>query len=223
MRATHDPDFAYTLMEVLQEDAEAELEPVILFEGEFNRHGKGACYWIGDGNHRVSAYHLAGRKTIPAIVYQGGREAAFRHALGANADQRAKPRTRKDLRRAVMTALNKLYFEVSGAERATQAQIAELCKTSQVTVHRIIRQMEDQEKQPEEPVQMDFWEQLSGEFDAVISHARQVRENPRYLQWTNEDPKQAVEGLTAIADALQHEYREIRRHVEAIREGMAKS
>ena len=221
MRASHDTDFVVTLADVL-EDADAELDPIQLFQDATANPPE---YYIGDGNHRFCAYRVAGRKEIPAIVHPGGKRAAWEHALGANADQRAKPRTRKDLRRAVMAALRELYFPLPIKDRPSQQHIAELCRTSQMTVSRIVKELESPKDEPpaEPPTQLDFWNQLTGEFNELVQSARHIRESEAYLQWFRQDPAKAAEGLTAIADALQQEYRELREHAKAIREGMARS
>lgn len=221
MRHKHDPDFVDTLAELL-EDADKELDPVILFAAGTDDD---MSYRIGDGNHRVAAYHLAKRKRIPAIVHDGGYEAALKYALGANADQRSKPRTRKDLRKAVLAALEKYYFNCSVYDRLTQAEIAEICRTSQMTVSRIIRELEGKDKKPEAkaPEQLDFWEQLTGEFQEMISQVRVAREAPAYLAYASREPEKAAQYYSAIADELQQEYRELKRLVASIQEGIARS
>jgi hypothetical protein len=66
--------------------------------------GTRAQCWIGDGWHRVFAARKINAKTIAAKLEPGGRVAALKHALGANATQGAR-RTNADKRRCVEIAL----------------------------------------------------------------------------------------------------------------------
>src|SRR5688500_11393353 len=55
--------------------------------------------WLADGFHRVASAELAGAGDLPADIRPGGRRAALRFALGANAAH-GLPRTREDKQRA---------------------------------------------------------------------------------------------------------------------------
>ena len=82
--------------------------------------------WIGDGWHRVLAALQFGFVDIPAIIHQGGRDEALRHALGANA-LHGRRRTNADKRRAVEIALKEW-------PNKTTAELAELCAVSRPMV-----------------------------------------------------------------------------------------
>jgi len=83
-------------------------------------------YWIGDGWHRLLAAQKTGAVTFPCAVQAGGRQAAIRHALGANARHGLK-RTNADKRRAVEIALKEFGT-------LSDRQIAEMCAVSDKTV-----------------------------------------------------------------------------------------
>jgi hypothetical protein len=97
----------------------AELPPVELYFDD-------PVYWVGDGFHRLLAWEKAGKTRVPALVREGGHQAARRHALGANAKQGLR-RTRKDLRHAIALAFTD-YPTLS--DRA----IAKMCYTTHQTV-----------------------------------------------------------------------------------------
>lgn len=159
-----DSAFCETLIDALA--AGEKLPPAVLFVEDYIDERGIPCvsYYIGDGWHRFFA-HMQAQRPLPAVVHPGGRAAAFAYALGANADQLAKPRTRRDLRKAVTRAieayisgpdaeantaiLRKYTFSngscVSISKRgkvATQEEIAALCRTTQKTVSNIIRDLE---------------------------------------------------------------------------------
>jgi uncharacterized ParB-like nuclease family protein/transposase len=64
----------------------------------------GGRYLIGDGWHRILAYQKNGSMTTEATIHQGGRTAAIRFALGANA-KHGMARSNADKRKAVEVAL----------------------------------------------------------------------------------------------------------------------
>jgi hypothetical protein len=86
----------------------------------------GTVYWIGDGFHRAEAYLKAGKMKVPALVREGGWQAAATHAVGAN-DSHGLRRSRKDLARAIALAFE-LYPTLG--DRA----IAKIVRTSHPTV-----------------------------------------------------------------------------------------
>lgn len=61
-------------------------------------------YWPGDGTHRALAYRGAGLREVPAVVRPGGKDAAIRHALHANAEHGMR-RDRATKRRAIEMAM----------------------------------------------------------------------------------------------------------------------
>jgi hypothetical protein len=86
----------------------------------------GEVYFIGDGWHRLLAAQKNGAVTFPCSVGQGGREAAIKHALGANSEHGLK-RTTADKQNAVRLAL-KHFAEKSDRE------LAKLCRVDHKTV-----------------------------------------------------------------------------------------
>ncbi|NEP55992.1 MAG: ParB N-terminal domain-containing protein [Symploca sp. SIO2G7] len=104
----------------------AELEPVVVFYD-------GEDYWLADGFHRCKASEESGLEDIPVIIHQGTRRDAVLYSVGANAEHKAaKPRSRKDKRRAVMMLLNDPEWS-----EWSNYQIAQRCKVNEKTVRNI--------------------------------------------------------------------------------------
>jgi hypothetical protein len=79
-------------------------------------------YYIGDGWHRLLAAQKNGDVTFPCLVHPGGRHAAIKFALSANAKHGLK-RTNADKRKAVTVALAEF-------PNLSDRQLAELCGVS---------------------------------------------------------------------------------------------
>jgi len=99
-----------------------EFPPVDLFTD-------GERFWIGDGWHRIMAADMIGAKHIEADVSEGGRAAALKAALKANAVHGLR-RTNADKRRCVEVALQEFGGLSSRA-------IAEMCGVSNHMVDEI--------------------------------------------------------------------------------------
>lgn len=232
-----DWDFVDTLADALRK---AHLSPITVFADEKDAD----TYWLADGFHRRAAYESEKRPEIPATVHPGGRDAAFQCCLGANADQNAKPRTRKDLRKAVIAALREFYFaQTSEAEntkfvklpRATRLsfeRIAEICRTTQQTVSNVAaalqREASGAATEPEErrgpsgaPEQLDFWEELRSDYLLPIASARAMRSQPAFLRTIQSDPKRAVDEIESIVNGLNEEVRELRQLAQSVKTGAA--
>lgn len=211
-----DIDFADTLADVLQADQQAQLNPVTAFSDE---REDGLWYFLGDGNHRNTAYKFAGRKSIPAVVCPGGRDAAWRFALGANADQQAKPRTRKDARKAVQEAIMHCIFSKPKKERLSQVEIAEICKVNQSTVSRIYKELskssvstgKDGKSYPaaKAPEQLDFYGILSKEWAVVDKQLEYLSRMPVLADETV-SPEERVRGIQLMREALKRRDQELR-------------
>lgn len=80
--------------------AGAQFPPVDLF-------WDGSRFHIGDGSHRIAGARKAGRKQIPALVYEGTRRDALLHSLAANQEHGLR-RSPADKRYAVAKALAEL-------------------------------------------------------------------------------------------------------------------
>lgn len=98
-----------------------ELPPIVVFYD-------GSEYWNADGFHRIDAYELEGRQSLPADIRQGTRREAILHSVGANAEHGLK-RTRADVRRAVGMLLRDDEWR-----RLPDREIARLCNTTHPTV-----------------------------------------------------------------------------------------
>ena len=93
----------------------ATFPPIMLFAAD----GK---HYIGDGWHRVMASKQIGALGIPATVEPGGRAAALKYALGANA-LHGHRRTNADKRRAVEIAIREF-------PKVSTAVLASMCGVS---------------------------------------------------------------------------------------------
>jgi hypothetical protein len=118
MRVRTDPNRVADYVEVLQAKRDFDAPIEVYFDGK--------VYWIGDGFHRVEAYSRAGRDKVPALVREGGWQAAAVHAMGSN-DAHGLPRSRADVRKAIAHAFD-MFPKLS--DRA----IAQICRTSHPTV-----------------------------------------------------------------------------------------
>ncbi|MEM0967703.1 MAG: ParB N-terminal domain-containing protein, partial [Verrucomicrobiota bacterium] len=103
MRTGLDDDHLGDLVAALK--AGKDLPPIDVFpaQGDDPIGPNGEHYYIADGNHRGSAYRLADREQIAIYQHTGGRAAAIKFALGANAEHNALRRTNSDKRKAVKT------------------------------------------------------------------------------------------------------------------------
>src|SRR5262245_37492304 len=79
------------------------------FDADIDVYHDQGIYWLADGFHRVEAYQRAGRTYVWANVREGGWFDALVHAAGANA-RHGLPRTRKDVRRAIVLLLDLPQF-----------------------------------------------------------------------------------------------------------------
>jgi len=84
--------------------------------------------WIGDGWHRIMAARNVGSGEINAELRKGGRVAALKHALSANASH-GNRRTSADKRRCVELALAEF-------PRLSNVAIAEMCLVAVSTIAR---------------------------------------------------------------------------------------
>jgi hypothetical protein len=83
-------------------------------------------YYIGDGWHRLRAAQTLGYATFPAVVNTGGRRAALRFSLSANATH-GLPRTNEDKLRAISIAITEYpYF--------SNREVGRICAVSEAFV-----------------------------------------------------------------------------------------
>ncbi len=95
-----------------------------------------SAYYIGDGWHRLLAAQKNGDVTFPCTVHEGGRSAAIKFALGANAKHGLK-RTNADKRKAVTVALAEF-------PNLSDRQLAELCGVGHPFVGRVRNELESE-------------------------------------------------------------------------------
>ena len=92
----------------------------------------GACYWLADGFHRVTAHQYSGLKGIDAIVQQGTREDAQWASFSANRTHGLQ-RSTADKERAIKAAL----LHPKGATQSNQQIALHIgCSPSTVTKYR---------------------------------------------------------------------------------------
>ncbi|NEP10859.1 MAG: ParB N-terminal domain-containing protein [Symploca sp. SIO2C1] len=116
-----DTSHVATLKEAIADGAE--LDPVIVFYD-------GSEYWLADGFHRCKASIESGLEDIQVVIHQGTRRDAVLYSVGANAEHKAaKPRNRKDKRRAVMMLLSDSEWS-----SWSNCEIARICKVSESLV-----------------------------------------------------------------------------------------
>ena len=218
IREQIDPDQIDNLREAIE--SKIELPPIDLFESETEEN----AYYIGDGWHRLHAHREAKCKTIAAIVHPGGRAAALKHALGANADHGLR-RTNRDKRNAVKIAL-KHFPKLSNRE------LAKLCRVTHACVNKIKKQVEtvstptpsdsshptDQKTQ-----QIDFWDTFRADASEIVTGFRARLRDAHTLGRFEQEPERTAQEFESLADVLAQEAREIKATAAKIREGIAAS
>jgi len=106
-----------------------------LFNGDqfppIDLYYNGSDYVLADGTHRLEAYRLENRDTIPAKVYEGGRNEAFVHAAGSNV-KHGLLRNNRDKHHVVENVLKDSTLGV-----LSDNKIAEICAVSQPFVGKV--------------------------------------------------------------------------------------
>jgi hypothetical protein len=100
-------------------------------------------YWIGDGWHRLLSAQQQRAATFACVVHPGGREAAIKHALGANAQHGLK-RSNADKRKAIEVALKEFSL-------MSDRQLAGLCAVHHDTVAVARSQLAESASSPPSP------------------------------------------------------------------------
>lgn len=193
-----------------------DVPPVDLFvDGE-----RADYYWLGDGWHRVLAARQGKIGKIKARIHAGGKEAALKHALGANAAHGLR-RTNRDKQKAVKTAVE-MFPKMSAR------QIAEVCKVSHNFAAEMKKQVSSDDtcrigkdgktyKLPvkSEVKQIDFWEMLADDFEPVVNGVQRVCKSPLLADETI-PVKDRIEGIRSMRDALKRADQELRDIEEAL-------
>jgi len=125
----------------------------------------GADHWLADGFHRYHAALTDGQPRISAQVYQGGREMAVWHAIGANSRNGLRL-SNADKRKAIRMALE-LKPEISNR------QIADMVGVDHKTVADVRSEMEAKEQIP----QFDRREDAAGKMRASSQAKKQDRQS----------------------------------------------
>ncbi|MEM0964818.1 MAG: hypothetical protein AAGJ81_01535 [Verrucomicrobiota bacterium] len=199
-----------------------DVPPIVLFAAD-----KSGTYYIGDGWTRCYAIKkVRGKNTINAKVYSGGRDAAFKHACGANANHGLR-RTNADKRKAVTSALKK-WPEMS------DRSIADICKVGNQMVghvrkevcdsHTSTRKGKDGKAYPtpkKKSEQIDFWQVFTDDFNGHLTEMEVSWTNPVFQEEVVKDPEKAADQLETIANAIADEAREMRNLAKKIRSGKA--
>ena len=94
----------------------------------------GQYYFLTDGFHRHQAFKKAGKKTIPAIIHEGGHREAILHSVGVNANHGIR-RTNEDKQRAVHKLLDDDDWCLW-----SDGEIAKRCAVSQPFVSKLRRE-----------------------------------------------------------------------------------
>ena len=154
MRDHIDPDHVDSLCQAIE--AGETLPPIDVFEAEELDPDIVPRYYIGDGNHRYLAAKKLMRKEIACRISSGGRDAAMKRALGANAEHNALRRTNADKRKSVICALA-LY------PKASLRELAEICKVTHQAVAKIKKEVSTVDthkkgKSSDDPRQLDWYE-----------------------------------------------------------------
>ncbi|MBC2592675.1 hypothetical protein H5P28_00215 [Ruficoccus amylovorans] len=249
------------LADILREETKAELTPLVAFTAApddphwMEEDDDPIRYYVADGFHRGAGYRVARGDDclVPVVTPGGGRAAALLYAYGANADQNTKPRTRKDIRKAVKEALRNHYFAATqdkvkftkislrpNGERFTHSHIAEICRCDRSAVTRIAKELEA-ELTPAAPAptagrgrpsgggggagheQLDFWARLRDGYSHALAAVRETRDDQEFLSAVDGDPLRAAEEIRAMRTALIDECRALREREMAIRASVAKA
>lgn len=170
-------------------------------------------YFVADGHHRLAAWRLHKARKVPCDIRQGGRDAAFRHALGANAAHTALPRTNKDKRRAVLAALSAL-------PELSLRELADLCLVSHQFVALVKKEVStvDTPAAPNPPAQLDFF----GVLDRDLEPARDALDEVFALpQWADESiPREKrLEAVETVEALLRKYLRKVEDRAQALKAG----
>lgn len=194
-------------------DSLDELPPITLFKTE------DGAYYIGDGWHRYHAFALSNRKEIPATIKPGGKDAAFRHALGANAEHNALRRSNKDKRKAVFAALKK-WPDMSLRE------MGDICRVSHEMIRKTKAELSTVDTstgkpasgQPAEPpTQINFFAQLNESYKPVAEGLKEILRHTYFLE-PSVSKAEKIESLDAIERDLAQQrqaIKDLRTKIEA--------
>lgn len=216
IRTETDGDQIDNLRDALQ--AGAQLPPVDLYLS-----ADGETAYIADGWHRYHAHREAKCKTIPAILHPGGKPAALKHALGANADHGLR-RTNRDKRNAVKIALREF-------PKMSAREVAKTCAVTHPFVLKIQKEVvtvttpdpsDPSHPSAPPPAQIDFWETFRADASEIITGFRARITEAQTLKRFEEEPERTAQELEALAETMANETREIRETVKKLREGIAK-
>jgi hypothetical protein len=211
-------DIDHTHVDELKECL-SELPPITVFADEETS----SQYWIGDGWHRFLAHKLTNKKEIAAIVHPGGKAAALKHALGANAEHNALRRTNRDKRKAVKIALG-AYNTHSNRE------IAKLCRVTEGLVRLVKKELEvatvdtnSSGSGKQKPSQIDFFAQLNASFKPVEEGLKEVFNHSYFLNpdVLKKDKLEAIESIEHLLSQRLQEAKDLKTKLAAQEENQS--
>jgi uncharacterized ParB-like nuclease family protein len=212
-------DIDHTHVDDLKETL-SELPPITVFTNE-----ETSMYWIGDGWHRFLAHKNSNQKQIKATIHPGGREAALKHALGANAEHNALRRTNRDKRKAVIACL-KSHSAIFGTEKIKNVAVADQCKVAESFVRKIRKETETTTTENGSTgtatggSQLDFWDQFRSETSDALSALKARLADAEQLKRFEQEPQRTAEEFEALADSLHHQATDLRKTAKSIRKGI---
>lgn len=207
IRVENDTDQIDNLVEAMEQGAD--IPPIDLYaKDEF----ADPSYLIGDGWHRYYAAKASKRKEILAIIHPGGRPAALKHALGANASHGLR-RSNKDKRHAVEVALAEF-------PKLSNRAIADICKISHQLVNKLRSQVatvatsrigQDGKEYPAgaaKGVQMTLFDRLNEQFKPVADRIDIVCKAGWWIDATIPQAEK-LEAATSLEDRLKNDLQRV--------------
>ena len=107
--------------------------PIVFYDGKE--------YWLADGFHRYHAHKRSVHKAIDCEIHNGTKRDAFIFSRSANAEH-GLPRTNEEKRLVIMSLLDDIEYA-----DASEREIGRICKVSHMTVARVKKAMELNQKQ----------------------------------------------------------------------------
>ncbi len=171
-------------------------------------------YWLGDGWHRVLAARQGKIGQIKARIHTGGKEAALKHALGANAAHGLR-RTNKDKRKAVLKAVE-MFPKLSARG------IADLCKVGKSFAANMLNEVSTVDTcrvgkdgktysmpTKSETQQIDFWQLLAADFEPITTGVQRVCKSPLLVD-ESVPLEERLKGVRSMRDALKRADQDLR-------------
>ena len=214
MRDHIDGDHVDALCDAI--DAGESLPPIDVFDDDEIDPEIIPRYLIGDGNHRFLAAQKRGLKEIACRVFMGGRKAAQKRALGANAEHNALRRTNADKRKSVLCAL-KLY------PKASLRELADICKVTNPFVLKLKKEVltvstpRKGSIRTSDPRQMDWYEDFIAKNYKPFETSFLDVVNAPYWMVPDVPPTAKLDTCKQLKDALRKQLHEIEKREDQIK------